>query len=102
MAGGPAAANGDNTGDRSSTSGCHRSTNLASGDCHRPSPHRVHAYGAGVSSVVYGNHEVDPDLRAVNLAIRIIEQFAGRIPWTERLELQAVKPTSDQMADLMA
>jgi hypothetical protein len=57
------------------------------------SPHRVHAYGAGVSSVVYGNHEVDPGLRAVNLAIGTIEQFAGRIPWTERLELQAVKPT---------
>lgn len=65
------------------------------------SPHRVHAYGAGVSSVVYGNHEVDPGLRAVNLAIRTIEQFAGRIPWTERLELQAVNPTSDQMADLI-
>ena len=39
-------------------------------------PHRVHAYGAGVSSVVYGNHEVDPVLRAVNLAIRTIEQFS--------------------------
>ena len=65
-------------------------------------PHRVHAYGAGVSSVVYGNHEVDPGLRAVNLAISTIEQFAGRIPWTERLELQAVKPTNDQMADLLA
>jgi hypothetical protein len=50
---------------------------------------------------VYGNHEIDPGLRAVNLAIRTIEQFAGRIPWTERLELQAVKPTGDQMADLL-
>jgi hypothetical protein len=51
--------------------------------------------------VVYGNHEVDAGLQAVNLAIRTIEHFAGRIPWTERLELQAVKPTGDQMADLL-
>lgn len=64
--------------------------------------HRVRAYGAGVSSIVYQDRKVDPDLRAVNLAISTIEQFAGRIPWTERLEVQAVKPTSDQMADLLA
>lgn len=64
--------------------------------------HRVHSYGAGVSSVVYGDRGANPDLRAVNLAIGTIEQFAGRIPWTERLELQAVKPTRDQMADLLA
>ncbi len=63
--------------------------------------HRVHAYGAGASSVVYGSREVDPHLRAVNLAIASIEQFAGRIPWKEHLELQAVKPSSDQLADLL-
>jgi hypothetical protein len=61
--------------------------------------HRVHAYGAGVSSVVFGGGEVDPDLRAVNLAIGTIEQFEGRIPWREQIELQAVHPTSDQMGD---
>ena len=63
---------------------------------------RVHAYGAGASSVVYQDGEVDSGLRAVNLAIRTIEQFAGRIAWTERLEVQAVRPTGDQMADLLA
>jgi hypothetical protein len=67
----------------------------------RTGRHRVHAYGAGVASVVYGDLEVDPGLRAVNLAIGTIEQFAGRIPWKEHLELQAVKPTSEQMADLL-
>jgi hypothetical protein len=64
--------------------------------------HRVHAYGAGASSLVYGNREVDPHLTAVNRAIATIEQFAGRIPWKEHLELQAVKPSSDQLADLLA
>jgi hypothetical protein len=63
--------------------------------------HRVHTYGAGASSVVYGIREVDPRLKAVNLAIHTVEQFAGRIPWQEHLELQAVKPTTEQMADLV-
>jgi hypothetical protein len=63
--------------------------------------HRVHAYGAGVSSVVHGSREVDSALSVVNLAIGTIEQFAGRIPWTEHLELQAVKPTGEQTADLL-